>query len=140
MGAVQGSEGRGGGDEKKEPCPKCGSEHADDREEKAKEKGEKALKNARKKFDGNVEDADHLGRHGMDQDIINDTVSNPEAVFYDYNNGHLIFFKDGNVVVTKKASMSEGITAHGKDDKDGVAVNKDNLDKGKKQCKVYQIE
>lgn len=140
MGTLNPAEGGGGGDEKKEPCPDCGSLHSDDREDKAKEKGNKALKNARKKFDGNVEDADHLGKHGMDQGIVNDVVSNPEAVFYDYNNGHLIFFKDGNVVVTNKKSMSEGITAHGKNDQDGVAVDKDNLDKGKKQCKVYQIE
>jgi len=54
--------------------------------------------------------------------------------------GHLIFFKDGNVVVTERIDMSKGITAHIKDDQDGVEINKDILDKGKKQCKVYQIE
>ncbi len=128
------------GDDSPDPCPKCGRDHGTDRDAKAKEKGRKALKKARKKFDGKVGDADHLPSHNMPQDVINDCVSNPSAVFYDYNNGHLIFFKDGNVVVTNKSSMGEGITSFGKSDKDKQAVKADDLDKGKKQCKVYQIE
>ena len=122
-------------------CPRCGGEHdPDQREKAAKERGVKALKNARKKFDGTVNNVDHLFQHGMDASRINDVVSNPAAVFYDMNKGFLKFFQNGDLVVTDKRDMSKGKTAFGQSDNEGIAVKEKTLTTGKYQCRVYQIE
>ena len=122
-------------------CPYCGGEHDPDKREKAaKERGGKALKNARKKFGGIVKDVDHLFKHGMEASRINDVVSNPTTVFYDVNKGLLKFFQDGDVVVTDKKDMSKGKTAFGKSDNEGGAVKEDTQTTGKYQCRVYKIE
>ncbi|WP_285398399.1 hypothetical protein [Lysinibacillus sp. fls2-241-R2A-57] len=55
----------------------------------------------------------------INHDVIKDILDNPDNIFYHKNNNHLLFYKDGDVVVVS-GKDSGIITAYGKSDAAGV--------------------
>ncbi|TKI69451.1 RHS repeat-associated core domain-containing protein [Lysinibacillus mangiferihumi] len=85
-------------------------------------KGAKRLGKFRKNFAGDLKESrfnGHMDKHGMNYDVIKDTLDNPDNIFYHKNNNHLLFYKDGDVVVVS-GKDSGIITAYGKSDAAGV--------------------
>ena len=84
-------------------------------------KGAERLEKFRKKYDGTLKESrfnGHMDKHGMNHDVIKDMLANPDNIYYHKNNNHLLFYKDGDVVVSGKDSGI--ITAYGKSDTAGV--------------------
>ncbi|QPQ30165.1 RHS repeat domain-containing protein [Lysinibacillus sp. JNUCC 51] len=85
-------------------------------------KGAKRLEKFRKNFTGDLKESrfnGHMDKHGMNHDVIKDILDKPDNIFYHKNNNHLIFYKDGDVVVVS-GKDSGIITAYGKSDAAGV--------------------
>ncbi len=61
----------------------------------------------------------HMDKHQMDHGTIKSILKNPDNILYNKNNNHLLFHKDGDLVVVS-GKDSGIISAYGKSSIEGI--------------------